>query len=194
MNRNPCMWTTQLDPPSMSLNKDPLQLHHSTRARQDCCYQRLDEFTSQLPGQYQLSGFDSSCVNPADLAVFTYQQPKSQGNGNRCFPEDKLTFSWLTNQRQINQLYTRPYLGWYEGAGQPPTDPDIVDMETSLIQSDLTKFKSNCNRSKETSQYRFNCLPEYGNPQRVEHIIEPWVRGGIQTRDHIRRVHRKCLH
>ena len=48
---------------------------------------------------------------------------------------------------------------------------------------------------KDMTDYRFNYLPSCGNPQKVKHVVEPWVRGGEHTRDYVRRVDfvRKCL-
>ena len=44
------------------------------------------------------------------------------------------------------------------------------------------------------TNYYLNLLPCYGNPQRVEHIVEPpvriggWIRGGEPTRDIVRKI------
>ena len=66
----------------------------------------------------------------------------------------------------------------------------------------LTNIKEKpCEVTRGTTFYRYQCLPEFGNPQRVQHIIQPpveiggWIRGGDNTRDYVRRVdyQRRCL-
>ena len=60
-----------------------------------------------------------------------------------------------------------------------------------------------CGRTggKDITSYAMNYLPCFGNPQRVEHVVEPspdiggWIRGGDNTRDLVRRINYKnrCL-
>ena len=75
------------------------------------------------------------------------------------------------------------------------------NVETALQQGVLTNLREKpCEVTRDTSFYRYQCLPEFGNPQRVQHIIEPslnsggWIRGGHHTRDLVRRVDydRRC--
>ena len=107
----------------------------------------------------------------------------------------------LSHQRFINQVAHRPYLGNYEGAGMMSTDPDVVNIETGLIQGVSTNLKNGvCGPPRGMSTARFDCLPEFGNPQRNIHIIPPaiqdggWIRGGANTRDYVRRIdyYRRC--
>lgn len=94
----------------------------------------------------------------------------------------------LTNANVINELHTRPYLGAYAGAGQRSLHK--IDEESALIMGLDTRgtpLKA-CDVNAGSTAYRFEYLPEYGNPQRVQHVVEPWIRGGESTRDYVRRI------
>jgi hypothetical protein len=106
----------------------------------------------------------------------------------------------LSNLREINQLFTRPYAGFYSGPGMRSLDNK--DLETSLQQGLLTNLRQKpCEVTRGTTLFRYQCLPEFGNPQRAQHIIPPpveiggWIRGGDNTRDYVRRVdyQKRCL-
>jgi hypothetical protein len=74
------------------------------------------------------------------------------------------------------------------GAGQRGTTNK--DVETELICGLDTRGgpRRACDVLSGVSIDRFQCLPEYGNPQRVEHVVPVWIRGGENTRDYVRRV------
>ena len=74
------------------------------------------------------------------------------------------------------------------GAGQRSTNEQ--DVESKLIMGLTTTDFRPCEGHTEATINRFYHLPEYGNPQRVKHVVEPWTRGGEHTRDYVRRV--KC--
>jgi hypothetical protein len=102
--------------------------------------------------------------------------------------DSKLRNSRLTNKRFIHQLQTRPIRGAFKGAGSGSLCHK--DIESKLIMGEDTRgqvLKSRDVLAGVTID-RFHILPNYGNPQRVKHIIEPWVRGGDNTRDHIRQI------
>ena len=123
---------------------------------------------------------------PPICGLLTYQQSISKGPQN-IIPES-------TNLREKSQLHTRPYLGYFAGAGTPPTG-DIIDLSSVLVQGVSANLREkSCLESRVSTFTRFDCLPEFGNPQRVQHIIYPWTRGGDQTRDYVRRVdyYRRC--
>ena len=107
----------------------------------------------------------------------------------------------LTNQRQEHQLFIRPYYGSYMGAGTATTNPDNIELESALFQGVSTKLRNKtCEPIQGAPLDRFECIPEYGNPQREQYIIPPkiceggWIRGGADTRDYVRRVDyfRRC--
>jgi len=74
------------------------------------------------------------------------------------------------------------------GAGQASLGNK--DIESELYHGLDTRGgpRKACDVLSGVSIDRFECLPEYGNPQRVQHVVEPWIRGGDNTRDHVRRV------
>ena len=117
---------------------------------------------------------------------FHYQ--KVYRNGCKVENESDLIHAPLTDPRVINQVFTRPYLGSYMGAGQNTSD--YKDVESELIHGLDTRGgpRKACDVLAGVSIDRFHCLPEYGNPQRVQHVVEPWVRGGDNTRDYVRRI------
>lgn len=110
----------------------------------------------------------------------------------------------LNNKKEINQLCHRPYLGSFKGAGTSTMNVDEIDIETKLFQRsvDSTNFKIKpCSSTRNGSFERYEYLPEFGNPQKIEHIIPPnvcdggWIRSGIPTRDYYRRedYYRRCV-
>ena len=79
------------------------------------------------------------------------------------------------------------------GAGQPSLG--CKDTESALQQGLLTNLRQKpCEVTRGTTFYRFVPLQEFGNPQRVQHILPPdpelggWDRSGLPTRDLVRRV------
>lgn len=105
----------------------------------------------------------------------------------------------LNNQRYRQQLFARPYAGFFCGPGMPSLDQK--DLESALQQGLLTNLRNGpCESSRGQPTHRFMHLPEFGNPQREEHIIPPpehlggWIRGGLPSRDLVRRIDhlRRC--
>lgn len=109
-------------------------------------------------------------------------------NGCKVEHESELIHAPLTDPRVINQVFTRPYLGSYEGAGR--SSRGHKDIESQLFHGLDTRGgpRKACDVLAGVSIDRFECLPEYGNPQRVQHVVEPWIRGGDNTRDYVRRI------
>lgn len=170
-----------------------------TRLSQDICAQTLEEKQSQLPGLYHVQepGF-RWCESERDYAQYMSEpahEYKVYRNACKINNDSDLRFSALTNKRYLHQLFTRPYLGSYMGAGQASLNNK--DLETELIYGLDTRGgpRKACDVLAGVSINRFDCLPEFGNPQRVQHIIEPWVRGGDNTRDYVRRINyqRRCM-
>ena len=114
--------------------------------------------------------------------------------------ETDLIHAELSNLRERNQLFTRPYAGFFSGPGQPSLDHK--DLESALQQGLLTNLRQKpCEVTRGTTFFRYQCLPEFGNPQRIQHIEPPpaelggWTREGEPTRDYVRRVdyQKRCL-
>ena len=175
-----------------------MEWNQLTRLSQDICAQTLEEKQSQLPGlnRVQTPGYRwcESSNNYAHLMSEPAHYYKVYRNGCTVDNDSSLRYGTLTDMRYIHQLYTRPYLGSFMGAGQ--NTADFKPLETQLLQGLDTRgyVQKACDVSAGVSIDRFECLPEYGNPQRVQHVVEPWVRGGDHTRDYVRRIdyERQC--
>ena len=163
-----------------------------TRLRYDSCARAQFDKESMAPVAFTTDSIGYRwCESPAaysDLNSARLHYPKQYRNGCVVSNETELLHAPLTNPRYLQQLMTRPYLGGFMGAGQRGrTNKDI---ETELICGLDTRGgpRRACDVLSGVSIDRFECLPEYGNPQRVQHIVPVWVRGGDNTRDYVRRV------
>lgn len=161
------------------------------------------ERTSQKTGEYQLSGYDPSHQTLNDNVDHAngkaHFQKVYRNDKDYVDEESKLVFSESSNMRYINQLYTRPYAGYFCGAGMRSIGHK--DIESALQQGLLTNPREkSCQTVTMQATQHFIPLPDYGNPQREEHIIQPlpqqggWIRGGDNTRDYVRRIdyQRRC--
>jgi hypothetical protein len=142
---------------------------------------RLGDYLTSTPGRRWAESTNEYATNMSE----PYHYQKVYKSGHKVDTETKLQHSSLTSPRLIHQIYTRPYLGSFMGAGQASLTNK--DLESELYHGLTTRDGRACNLSG-VSIDRFECLPEYGNPQRVEHVVEPWIRGGDNTRDHVRRI------
>ena len=169
----------------------PMQWNNQTRLINDKCETRLSEVQARGSGLYQTGNpAVRGCITPKTYAALMCQPAHQQRQiRNTCEidTDSKLRHATLTDQRYIDQLFARPYAGSFMGAGRPNAD---MDTESALIHGLTTRAATNraCDVLSGVSIDRFECLPEFGNPQRVQHIVEPWVRGGEHTRDLVRRV------
>lgn len=170
-----------------------MEWNNLSRLNEDVCTQTLEEKQSQQVGLYQIQtpGY-RWCQSQKSYSMLMSEpahQYKQYRDGCTIDKDSVLRYNSLTNLRNIHQLYTRPYLGNYMGANQP-SSASFKDIESSLIMGLDTKgvTRKACDVLSEVSINRFESLPEYGNPQRVEHIVEPWTRFGEPTRDYVRRV------
>ncbi len=169
-----------------------MEWHNLTRLNEDVCAQTISERQSQMPGLYsvQTPGY-RWCESQKSYSMLLSEpahEYKQYRNGCVVNQESNLRYGPLTNLKNIFQLYTRPYLGNYMGAGQP--SEGLKDIESELIMGLDTRGvpRRACDVLSEVSINRFDSLPEFGNPQKVEHVVEPWIRGGDGTRDYVRRV------
>lgn len=142
---------------------------------------RLGQYLTETPGRKWAETTTEYVTNMSE----PYHYQKVYRSGHKVDIETKLQHTNLTSPRLIHQLQTRPYLGSYMGAGQ--SSLSNKDLESELYHGHSTRDGRACSLSG-VSIDRFECLPEYGNPQRVQHVVEPWIRGGDNTRDHVRRI------
>lgn len=174
--------------------------HDQSRLKYDPCARKAYDAQSVGSGKYKVNtpGYKWNEHSPAEYAAnmsepIHYQ--KQHRSAHHIDKDSELRYADLTDKRYIHQLMTRPYLGAYMGAGQ--NSQNNKDVESELIQGLDTRggAQRSCDVLAGVSIDRFECLPEYGNPQRVQHIVEPWTRGGENTRDYVRRINyeAKCL-
>lgn len=167
------------------------QWNQINNVREDPCARQVSETQSQLPGNYNTNNFFRPCETSKQYSAMMTEplhQYKVYSPDNCHIPVDsQLRYAPLTNQGEIYQLFTRPYQSVpYMGAGQ--NSGCQRDLESRLIYSENTTTYKACEPLSEATVDRFQCLPDYGNPQRINHVIEPWVRAGENTRDYVRRV------
>lgn len=187
--------------------KDPLPIKitpntkfnwdQDVRIKEDNCNIETTDLERTRPGDYQLSSYDPTYQKVNDninrLDGKTHFQKIYRNSNNYVDDESRLILSELSNLRQLNQLYTRPYAGFFSGPGMPSLGHK--DLESALQQGLLTNLRQKpCESSRGKTGYNFIPLPDFGNPQRTEHIILPLpqfggvVRGGDNTRDYVRRI------
>ena len=163
-----------------------------SRLKYDPCARAQYDRESMSPINYFTDPTGYRWCQPGNQYAQAVQEithyPKVYRNGCSVNAETQLYHASLTNQRNINQLLHRPYLGAYIGAGQNTSNNK--DIESELINGLDTRGgpRRACDVLSGVSIDRFECLPEYGNPQRVQHIVPTWIRGGDNTRDYVRRV------
>ncbi len=163
-----------------------------TRLIYDPCARRQADKQRMEPASFVTDNIGLRwCESPKAYAAVNgavAHYPKQYRNACAVNYETALQQSALTNPRYKQQLMTRPYLGAYVGAGQSTSNNK--DIETELITGLDTRSGTRraCDVLSGVSIDRFECLPEYGNPQRVEHVVPVWIRGGENTRDYVRRV------
>jgi hypothetical protein len=159
-----------------------------TRLSFDPCARAAYDKQSMGPGSYLTTphGY-RECDTQEQYALYMTEPmhyQKVYTNGCVVNKESELRMSQLTNPRLLHPLQTRPYLGSYMGAGQGSLGHK--ELETQLQCGLVTHSYKAC--TPKESVDRFETLPEFGNPQRVQHIVEPWTRGGDNTRDYVRRI------
>jgi len=172
--------------------------------RRDSNIVHINEMESMKSGIYRLESSDPSNINTAEYLERVNEicqlQKQYRNTLHKADEETSLQRRKISNLREINQLYTRPYKGMYMGAGTRSIDNK--DLESKLQQGLLTNYKMKATQPTRTkTTHRFIDLPDYGNPQRIQHIDPPpieiggWNRNGLNTRDIARQVdyRRRCL-
>jgi hypothetical protein len=170
--------------------RGPAQWNQLTNLNEDLCARTVSERQSQLPGSYVTSNFLRPCESPAQYSANMteplHQYKTYAPDACRISTDTQLRAGAPTNLGEIYQLFTRPYHGAYMGAGT--NSGCNRDLESRLLFGTPTTTYKACEPLSEVSINTFYSLPDYGNPQRVEHVIPPFPWGGIASRDAIRRI------
>jgi len=165
---------------------------NKTAAFDDPCAVSVKSRQSHDTGKYQVTNFFRPCGVPimTDCLIDQVQNyPQVWGNVDQCNVDNDTVFRYapLTNMKYRQQLFSRPYASQgYHGAGANNTDQK--DLESALLQGNTTSHFKPCENSSEVYIDRYEYLPEYGNPQKVEHCVENWTRGGLLSRELVRRL------
>ena len=201
---SPIQWTGCSCP--FELSRGSLNWNGFNRLGDDPCHIKKRERESIAPGCWNLTSHDPTVEQSCDYqqrlsTLMTHQKPYCNSAYIEC--DTKLTHVPLTNLRTIHQLYTRPYVGNYQGPGRHSLCPNVMDVESRLQQGNFDPQIGSCGRTggKDITSYGMNYLPCFGNPQKVERVVQPapehggWIRGGENTRDLVRQIdyRRNCL-
>ena len=172
------------------LNTNCAGFRAKTRTFDDPCYVAVRERQSNDTGKYQRTNFFRKCNEPVwdDCSLNNLQvYPKVHGFDQCNMDRDSnLRYSPLTNMKNVQQLFTRPYRGAYRGAGTRTTDN--LDVESDLLQGQYRPTLKSCEPTSEVYIDRWEYLPAAISPTKIENTIEPFTRIGINSRDTIRRM------
>ncbi len=183
----------------INFKKENFNIQQLTRLREDKCYLEKDRETSMKPGNYQTSNYRNCDCEIPDVAELSYSFPASyyrdsygwtSVDGCNIDNDSKLrNCDKLTNKKNINQLFQRPYLTVpYMGKGI-----GNVCVETKLKYNEDTYQAKPCNTLADINIDRYTpqipCIKE--NIQKLENLIpeesdKNWVRGGQPSRQIIR--------
>jgi hypothetical protein len=157
----------------------------------DPCSVNIRENQSIDTGDYQMTNFFRPCgvpIMPECLQNNLQIYPKPYGI-DQCNIDRDTDFRYppLTNLKNVQQLFTRPYASQgYRGAGA--NNLHLKDLESGLLQGNTMQEKKGCKNTSEVYIDRFEYIPAYGDPQRLDRAIEAFTRGGIDTRNLVRQV------
>jgi hypothetical protein len=178
--------------PLVCQNKKPIW-NYITNIREDKCAQSIQEYESRGPGCYETWNFYRWSTTPEEYSCLVSEpahQQKVYSDACSVDAESDLKMAPLTNMRQIQQLYTPPYQTVaYMGAGSGSFQ---VDLESELQQGQVTTYFNGCDATSEQTQDRFECLPSFANPQRIDHVMfqgnATGLIVGLPTRDFVRSI------
>jgi hypothetical protein len=161
-----------------------------TNINDDPCYVAVRERQSRDTGKWQRTNFFRKCGEPIwdnctlnNLQVYPKVHGLDQCNTDR---DSQLRYAPLTNMSNIQQLHTRPYRGAFRGAGTRTTDQ--LDVESNLMQGQFRPTLKSCEPTSGVYIDRWEYLPAAISPTKIEHSVEPWTRGGINSRNTVKEI------
>lgn len=132
-------------------------------------------------GQYNLESFQPLCdklyheIMGESVGVFNTGKA-----ANYCDITNKEDIGnpIATNKRYLHHLNTRSSLGpAYQAPGMINNHASNIDTSSYLRNGVATTTYKPLERTLPKFSCRFESLPDYGNPQRVETVMQPW--GGV---------------
>ena len=163
-----------------------------TRLKNDTCAEQVYDKQSINAGKYKYEAPGYYWCETQKKYISHLTEPghfqKQYRSGCHVEVDNELRFAPLTDPNLIHQLWARPYRGCFMGAGQRALDKNVL--ETELLTGNDTRGgpRKACDVLSGVNIDRFEYLPEYGNPQRVKHVIPTWTWGGTDTRDYVRQI------
>ena len=167
--------------------KDNGGVHQQTRKKID------QEEQGMNAGDYNLQSFQPLCdklysdIMGENVGVF------NTGKGaNYCDITNKADIGnpIATNKRYLNHLNARYSLGpAYQAPGNINNNSNAVDISSYLRNGVATTTYKPLERTLPKFSCRFETLPDHGNPQRIENVMQPW--GGVTgeaTRNEARKL------
>tara|TARA_R100001163_G_C5066472_1_gene204920 strand:+ start:1221 stop:1892 length:672 start_codon:yes stop_codon:yes gene_type:complete len=182
----------QTGPANINYNANPQcpQWRAKTNVFDDPCSVNVRENQSIDQGDYHVTNFFRPCGQPVMTQCQmnnTLTYPKTHGI-DQCNIDRDTDFRYppLTNLKNVQQLFSRPYVSQgYRGAGS--NNVHLKNLESGLIQGNAMREPKGCKNTSEVYIDRFDYL-DARHPQQLKFAVEPWVRGGILTKDLVRRL------
>jgi len=163
--------------------------------RQDKNVVTVDQYQSMVAGKYNIQNYspDTNCDLMYDQYMGNHVMiTHDRHHDNHCAVNDStdLRVGHATNKRYINQHSVRSHLApATQSAGIINNGSVNPDLSSDMRYGRATTTFKPIERTFWSPICRFDILPEFGNPQRVEHVMQPW--GGVTgeaTRVTIRRM------
>lgn len=169
--------------------------NNQTSLRQDKNVVTVDQYQSMVAGKYNIQNYspDTNCDLKYDHHMGNHIMiPHDRHHDNHCAVKDStdLRIGHATNKRYINQVSHRsPLAPATQSAGIINNGSINPDLSSDMRYGKATTTFKPVERTFWSPICRFDILPEFGNPQRLEHVMQPW--GGVTgeaTRVTIRRM------
>jgi len=168
-------------------------VNYKAMSHDDKCFIDTDTRQSIGPGNYRIFNYFDSCecmmpqtVKHATDNVTVPVGQNGYGTEQACAVDDGSRLR-IGLQKQYpkcrNQLFPRPYLGWFAGRGYLKPNE-----ESELIFSEDTKVKKSCNSAFTIPQQYTPLIDHLAfNVQNEKHIVQEavdknWVRSGYPSR------------
>ena len=167
-----------------------------TSLRQDKNVVTVDQYQSMVAAKYNTQNFHPD-ASSSDLKYDQHMgnhlmvtHDRLHDNHHAIKDSTDLRHGHATNKRYINQVSHRSHIAHAtQSAGIINNGSINPDLSSDMRYGKATTTFKPVERTFWSPICRFDILPEFGNPQRLEHVMQPW--GGVTgeaTRVTIRRM------